>query len=177
MEEKKVLTFEEIMAGFAEIRELQKENAKELAEMREQQKRKEEESAKEWAELKELQKRNEEERKRNEEKNEEERKRNEEKSAKEWEELHKSMKEVHKELGGIGDSNGKFCETYFYNSLLNSMHFGGKDFDRIDKGLKRAQKLPDGKKIAGEYDVVMYNGDTIALIEVKYKVRKDHIVD
>ncbi|MCL1947774.1 MAG: hypothetical protein FWF51_11610, partial [Chitinivibrionia bacterium] len=25
--------------------------------------------------------------------------------------------------------------------------------------------------------VVMYNGDTIALIEVKYKVRKDHIVD
>jgi hypothetical protein len=78
-------------------------------------------------------------------------------------------------IEGIGESNGKFSESYFYNTLLNSMKFGGKNFDEIDKGLKRAKKMPDGKKLKGEYDVVMYNGDTIALIEVKYKVQEEHI--
>jgi hypothetical protein len=117
-----------------------------------------------FAELRELQKKNEE--------------KNEkwfEKMEKQQEETAKSFAELHKELGGIGDSNGKFSEAYFYNSLFNSMHFGGKDFDNIDKGLKRSKKLPDGNKLTGEYDVVMYNGNTIALIEVKYKVKKNHI--
>ncbi|MCL1947459.1 MAG: hypothetical protein FWF51_09990 [Chitinivibrionia bacterium] len=191
MEEKKILTFEEIMAGFAEtmkgfarIEKQQEENAKGFAELKELQKRNEEERKRNEEERKrneEERKRNEEkneeERKRNEEKNEEERKRNEEKSAKEWADLRESIKEMSKEIGGIGDSNGKFSETYFYNSLLNSMHFGGKDFDEIDKGLKRSKKLPNGDKLKGEYDVVMYNGNTIALIEVKYKVKKNHIVN
>jgi hypothetical protein len=81
---------------------------------------------------------------------------------------------INEKVEGIGESNGRFSESYFYNSLYNSMAFGGKNFDAIEKGLKRAQKQPDGKKIKGEYDVVMYNGDTIALIEVKYKVQKEH---
>jgi len=139
MEEKKTLTFEELMAGFAEIRELQKENARGFAELRELQKKNEEESKREWAELK------------------------------------KQISDTRRDVDGIGESNGKFSETYFYNTLLNSMRFGGKDFDEIEKGMKRAKKLPDGKKLTGEYDVVMYNGNTIALIEVKYKVRKNHI--
>ena len=90
-------------------------------------------------------------------------------------ELRKETKDISEEVKGIGESNGKFSETYFYNTLLNSMKFGGKNFDEIDKGLKRAKKMPDGKKLKGEYDVIMYNGDTIALIEVKYKVQKEHI--
>ena len=82
---------------------------------------------------------------------------------------------INNRVEGIGESNGKFSESYFYNTLLNSMRFGKKDFDLIDKGLKRTQKLPDGKKIKGEYDVIMYNGDTVALVEIKYKVQKDHL--
>ena len=136
----------------AEIRTIMAESAKESEKKFAEIRKLHEENARGFAELRELQKKNE------------------EKSEKEWVELRK-------ELGGIGDSNGKFSETYFYNTLLNSMRFGGKDFDQIDKGLKRSKKLPDGKKLAGEYDVVMYNGNTIALIEVKYKVRKNHIVD
>ncbi|MCL1945863.1 MAG: hypothetical protein FWF51_01740 [Chitinivibrionia bacterium] len=153
-------TFEEFMTAmkalreenersFAEIREQQEENAKNMAE-----------NMKGFAELRELQEKNE---------------KFFERVEKQQEENAKSFAELHKELGGIGDSNGKFCESYFYSTLFNSMHFGGKDFDNIDKGLKRSKKLPDGKKLTGEYDVVMYNGNTIALIEVKYKVKKNHI--
>ena len=89
--------------------------------------------------------------------------------------FNQSMIELRKELGGIGENNGRFSEYYFYNSLLDSMRFGGIDFDEIEKGVKRAQKMPNGEKLKTEFDVVMYNCDTIALIEVKYRVRKEHI--
>lgn len=85
--------------------------------------------------------------------------------------------ELRAETRGIGESNGKFSETYFYNTLFDSMRFGGMDFDRVDKGLKRAQRTPEGTKVVGEYDVVMYNGDAIVLIEVKYRVRKEDITN
>jgi hypothetical protein len=105
----------------------------------------------------------------------EERAKEHEKSMKELAEMRKQQKETNEMINGIGDSNGKFSETYFYNSLYNSMCFGGKDFDEIEEGMNRVKKMPDGNKLKGEYDVVMYNGDTVALIEIKYKVRKGDI--
>ncbi|MDR0303317.1 MAG: hypothetical protein LBH98_00880, partial [Chitinispirillales bacterium] len=102
-----------------------------------------------------------------------------EENAKGFAELRKFLDEVGERIdktneivNGTSESNGKFSEAYFYNSLFNSMRFGGKDFDEIEKGMKRTKKLPNGEKLKGEYDVVMYNGDTVALIEIKYKVRK-----
>ena len=91
--------------------------------------------------------------------------------------FNQGMEELRKELGGVGESNGRFTEAYFYSSLFDSMRFGGVDFDEVEKGVKRSQKTPDGKKLKTEFDVVMYNGDTIALIEVKYRVRKEHIAN
>ena len=87
------------------------------------------------------------------------------------------LEEVKAETKGISDSNGKFSESYFYYSLMNTMLFGGIDFDEIAKSVTRTKKQPDGTKIQGEYDVVLYNGDTIALIEIKYRVRKDDASD
>jgi len=144
MEDRKIMTYEEIMAAFARIEKMQEETAKSSAEAR-----------KELAEMRELEK---------------------ERAAK-MEKLEKQALDTGILVTGIGESNGRFSETYFYNTLLNSMRFGGKDFDEIDKGLKRSRKLPGGGNLKGEYDVIMYNGNTIALIEVKYRVRKDHIED
>ena len=84
---------------------------------------------------------------------------------------------LRKDTGGISDSNAMYSEYYFYNSLLNTMRFAGIEFDEIAKGLTRAKKMPDGSKIKGEYDIVMYNGNSIALIEIKYKVRKGDTLD
>ena len=83
--------------------------------------------------------------------------------------------EARAELCGIGESNGMFTEEYFHNSLKNSMSFAGINFDEIDRGLKKTLKKPDGNKLQGEYDVIMYNGDSIALIEIKYRGRKIHV--
>jgi len=122
------------------------------------------ENAKGFAELKALQAKNEKER---------------EKSQKEWEARHKEWKEerdaMRDNIKGIGDSNGKFSETYYYNTLRISMRFGGKEFDEIYDGLRKTRKMPDNRKVEGEYDVVMFNGDTVALIEIKYKVQAKHI--
>ncbi|MCL2063061.1 MAG: hypothetical protein FWG98_01640 [Candidatus Cloacimonetes bacterium] len=85
------------------------------------------------------------------------------------------MAELESQIGGIANSNGKLAETYFFNSLKNSMSYGGREFDEIDQGLRKTKKLPEGNHLRGEYDIIMYNGDTIALIEIKYKLNKEDV--
>jgi len=82
---------------------------------------------------------------------------------------------LRKELGGVGDSNGLVAEDIVYNLLEKRMSFAGIDFDEIDRGLSRGKKLPNGERIRGEYDVILYNGTTIAIIEIKYRVRPKNI--
>jgi hypothetical protein len=81
------------------------------------------------------------------------------------------MKEMQKELSGVGHSQGSFAEEYFFNSFeKEEKNFFGKKFDDIEKNVKvRLKDLKD------EYDIVLYNADSVAIIEVKFKVRKDHI--
>jgi hypothetical protein len=45
----------------------------------------------------------------------------------------------------------------------------------MEEGVNRKRRLPDGTKIKGEYDLVLYNGTSIALIEAKNRVRKDDL--
>ena len=52
--------------------------------------------------------------------------------------------------------------------MINELIFGGIKFEEIDKNIKlKFKKL----NLEGEYDVVLQNGDTLAIIETKYKVR------
>jgi len=77
-----------------------------------------------------------------------------------------------KQLGGMGNSNGDVAETYFRNSFAKSMYFAGQDFDHIDAPLKRKNKKLN---LQAEYDIVMYNGASVAIIEIKYKVDKEDV--
>jgi len=52
--------------------------------------------------------------------------------------------------------------------------FAGIKFDDIGRNWKKNVKKLN---LRGEYDVVLENGDTVALIETKYKVRKDDITE
>ena len=92
-------------------------------------------------------------------------------TARSQKETDRQMKELRKQLGGIGDSQGSFAEEYFFNSFKKRKKtFFGKKFDDIDKNLKG--RLKDLK---AEYDIVLYNSDSVAIIEVKFKVREEHI--
>ena len=68
-------------------------------------------------------------------------------------------------VGGISNNQGKIAEEFFYNSLQNEPILAGKRFDLIDNNPLRTHE-----KICEEYDLILYNGDSVFIIEVKYRV-------
>ena len=68
-------------------------------------------------------------------------------------------------VGGISNNQGKIAEEFFYNSLQNEPILAGKRFDLIDNNPLRTHE-----KIREEYDLILYNGDSVFIIEVKYRV-------
>lgn len=97
------------------------------------------------------------------------------KADKGWEDLQNSLKETQRILSGVGISNGMVAEELVYRSLQKSMTFCGVVFDRISYPLHQSITLLDGKKIEGEFDVALLNGTSAAIIDVKYRVRKEDI--
>jgi len=82
------------------------------------------------------------------------------------------MKKFEETMGGWSNNHGKFAEEYFFNSFENGQkNFFGKKFDKINKNLK-------WENITGlkdEYDIVMYNKTAVAIVEVKFTLRKDDV--
>jgi len=74
------------------------------------------------------------------------------------------IENTNKQIGGISRSNGEFCEEYFINSFKENPTFMGEKYERVIDYLK-----PDPVVINDEYDLVLRNGSTVVLIEMKYK--------
>jgi len=93
---------------------------------------------------------------------------------KEHKEAIKRMKQEEKmmreQIGGISRSNGEFCEEYFINSFKENKTFLGEKFERVVEYLK-----PEPVVIDDEYDLVLRNGKTVVLIEIKYKAGIDDV--
>ncbi len=67
--------------------------------------------------------------------------------------------------GGVSDNMGSAAQEYFFNSLDDSKAIGPLHFDQV------LPKVFGGKMGAQqEYDLVLHNGDSAAIVEVKYKV-------
>ena len=90
--------------------------------------------------------------------------------SKDHQEAIKRMKQQEKMIGGISRSNGEFCEEYFINSFKENPTFMGETFERVMTNL-----YPDPVVINDEYDLVLRNGKTIVLIEMKYKAGIDNV--
>ena len=89
----------------------------------------------------------------------------------EMKEFKEGMKELQKYTGSMGNNHGLFAEEYFFNSFDQSkLNFFGEQFDSITKNLNRKQN-----GIKAEYDIVLYNHTSVALIEVKYKALEEDI--
>ena len=73
-------------------------------------------------------------------------------------------------LGGVSNNQGKVAEEFFYNTLREHPVLLGKTFDTIDKNITRSVQ-----KIQEEYDILLYNGDSVFIIEVKYRVHPQDI--
>ena len=76
------------------------------------------------------------------------------------------LDKIAKMVGGISNNQGDITEEYFINSLKDKLTLGDIKFDFLVKNFK-AEK---GRKILAEYDILLVNGKSVAIIEVKYKV-------
>jgi hypothetical protein len=90
-----------------------------------------------------------------------------------FEKLGITVKDINSNVVGIGNSNGEYAEDYFFSSLKKKMEFAGVHFDDISTDFKLMRKAPDGRRIEDQFDIVMLNGEAAAIIEIKYKARKD----
>ena len=77
-----------------------------------------------------------------------------------------------KQMGGIDKSLGEVTEETIYNALSNDMIFAGIEFYEIDR---KKRKKRTKTKLEGEFDFVLTNGDTVAIIEAKHKVKVRHL--
>jgi hypothetical protein len=85
-------------------------------------------------------------------------------------ETDRKLDKVAKMIGGVSKSQGDVAEDFFYNSFVKDTHLGDLSFDDITKNMfKHRGKLQE------EYDLFLTNGDSIAIVEVKYKAHFNDI--
>ena len=85
------------------------------------------------------------------------------------EDTDRQIKKVNETLGSWANNHGCFAEDYFFNSFeQGKQNFFGEKFDDIRKNLK-------GTETNDEFDIVMLNGNSVGLVEVKFKAHKNDI--
>ena len=76
-------------------------------------------------------------------------------------------------IGGVSNSNGMFAEEFFFNALdMGDRQFFGEHFDDCYSLVKRYNKANQKRS---EHDILLVNGKSLAIVEVKYKARKEDI--
>jgi len=73
-------------------------------------------------------------------------------------------------LGNVTNNIGSLTEEYFFNSMTMKPILGGVKYDKV-----RRNVFGIGIKVEDEFDIVMYNGDSIALIECKNKAHENDL--
>ena len=70
-------------------------------------------------------------------------------------------------LGNLTNNTGLIAEEYFFNSISANPYLGGIKYDKVKRNI--GGNLP---KVEDEFDIVLYNGNSIALIECKSKAHE-----
>jgi Holliday junction resolvase-like predicted endonuclease len=79
----------------------------------------------------------------------------------------RKLKKIGEMVGTFGRNLGEITEEFFFNSLKATQRLGGIHYDSIDKNVTRSSG-----KLEDEFDIVMINGQDVAIIEVKYKAHE-----
>jgi hypothetical protein len=82
----------------------------------------------------------------------------------------KKLERIGITLGNIGQNQGAVAEEFFYNSLKDTQTLAGIHYDFIDKNISRTHN-----GVTDEYDMILINGQDIAIIEVKYKAHESDL--
>ena len=94
----------------------------------------------------------------------------------EWDKYERRMKNMEERLGSWSKSSGSFAEEYFINSFEDRHHnFFGEQFDDMEYCLKPKSVKVNDVKLQDEYDIVLYNHSSVAIIEVKFKAHENDV--
>ena len=80
------------------------------------------------------------------------------------------LDKVAKLVGNISNNQGDIAEEFFYNSLSSKPILAGINYDFCEKNTTR--KKGD---VEDEYDILLVNGNDVAIIETKYKAHSKDI--
>ena len=75
---------------------------------------------------------------------------------------------IGKKLGSIGMNTGSFAEELFFTSLEENPVLGGQEYDIVRRNIGNPND-------AAEYDILMHNGESTAIVEVKFKAQPSDI--
>ena len=76
---------------------------------------------------------------------------------------------VSKQMGGINENIGHHAEQFFQNVFADKKVFGGIKYDDIFLNMKHSEKV--------EFDIVLENGNSVAIIEVKNRIHPGFVKD
>jgi hypothetical protein len=84
-------------------------------------------------------------------------------------EADKRLKKLEKDIFGIGRNNGYYAEEFFQHAFSKKRELAGIKFYGMIPNLKY-----EGKESC-EFDIVLVNGDSVAIIEAKYRIHPDFV--
>ena len=88
-------------------------------------------------------------------------------------ELSNQIKDMKEMIGGVSNSNGMVAEEFFINTIeKGDRNIFGEHFTDCYSLVRRYNKE---KKLRSEQDIILVNGEAVALVEVKYKAQKADI--
>ncbi len=82
------------------------------------------------------------------------------------EDFNRRMKKLGELVGSYGNNLGDIAEDFFGRTLEQVPRLGNIEFEQVQRNLRVSTK----KKLRGEYDVVLFNGDSVGVVEVKSKL-------
>ena len=92
-------------------------------------------------------------------------------TAKRMQETDRKIDRLAKLYGGVSDNSKDVAEEFFRRGLESRTALFGIEYTEVDH-LARTSK-----KLQGEYDIVLHNGEYVIVIEVKYKLHPDDVLD
>jgi hypothetical protein len=81
--------------------------------------------------------------------------------------LQKKLDKLGEQIGGINDNIGFHAEQFFQDALAKNKTFGGIKYDDIIRNMKCEDET--------EFDIVLINSDSVAIIEVKNRIHPDFV--
>ena len=79
-------------------------------------------------------------------------------------------RETSRIVGGMGQTQGRVTEEFFYDALSETPCLGDLKFSHVYLNVKASHRGDHA-----EYDLLLLNGGMVAVIEVKHKLRRDDV--